>query len=240
MTAVDNFPKTLDTAYQTYLQDPTPEKLNIVVEHLKPAINYSISAMNAGSDALIKNKAKVFAANAVKKFDPQFGASLPTWVSGQLMQLKRFSREVNQPVKVPERIQLDAYTLFKGERDFIDQFDREPDLEELADHIKMPVKRIEKVRRAFRAMPSQGAMGDNNAQSEPDFATEAVDYIYKDSDKIDRKIIEMKTGYGGKYEAMQPKIIAIQLGLSPSQLTRRSAKLSLRIQEVERMLQDLQ
>lgn len=233
-------PNNLDSAYAAYLNDPSPDRLNDVVEHLSPVINYSLSSINANTDNLIKNKAKVFAADAVKKFNPTAGAALPTWVSGQLMQLKRFKREVNQPVKVPERVQLDAYTLSRAEKEFYDQHNREPDVEELADFSKIPRKRIEKIRRSFRAMPSQGAIGEGFTQSETDFGTEAMDYAYKDADKIDRKIIEMKTGYGGRYDPMPPNKIAALLGLTPSQLTRRSIKLSLRIQEIEKNLQDIQ
>lgn len=233
-------PNNLDLAYQSYLTDPTPDKLADVVEHLNPVINYSLSSINAANDNLIRNKARIFAADAVKKYDPAHGAALPTWVSGQLMQLKRFKREVNQPVKVPERVQLDAYTLSRAEQEFMDKFNREPDVEELADYAKMPRKRIEKIRRSFRAMPSQGAIGDGFTQYETDFGIEALDYAYKDADKIDRKIIEMKTGYGGRYEPMAPNKIAAMLGLTPSQLTRRSIKLSMRIQEIEKNLQDIQ
>ncbi len=233
-------PNSLDSAYAAYLTDPNPDRLNDVVTQLSPVINYNLSSINAGSNNLIKNKAKIFAAHAVKKFDPNSGASLQTWVSGQLMQLKRYNREVNQPVKVPERVQLDAYTISRAEKDFYDKHNREPDVEELADHAKMPRKRIEKVRRSFRAMPSQGAIGDGLTQTETDFGAEALDYTYKDADRVDRKIIEMKTGYGGRYEPMPPNKIAAMLGLTPSQLTRRSIKLSLKIQEIEKNLQDIQ
>ena len=230
----------LDSAYAVYLNDPTPDRLSDVVDHLSPVINYSLSAINEGSNALIKNKAKIFAAKAVKQFNPAAGAALPTWVSGQLMQLKRYKREVNQPVKVPDRVQLDAYTLSRAEKEFYDKHDREPDVEELSDYSKIPRKRIEKIRRSFRAMPSQGVIGEGFTQSETDFGTEALDYAYKDADKIDRKIIEMKLGYGGRYEPTQPNKISAILGLTPSQLTRRSIKLSLRIQEIEKNLQDIQ
>lgn len=230
----------LDSAYAAYLSDPTPDRLNDVVDNLSPVINYSLSSINAGADNLIKNKAKIFAADAIKKFNPNAGAALPTWVSGQLMQLKRFKREVNQPVKVPERVQLDAYTLSRAEQEFFDKHDREPDVEELSDYSKIPRKRIEKIRRSFRAMPSQGAIGEGLTQSETDFGAEALDYVYKDADRVDRKIIEMKTGYGGRYESMAPNKISAMLGLTPSQLTRRSIKLSLKIQEIEKNLQDIQ
>lgn len=233
-------PSEIDTVYQSYLQDPTPDNLSVVVDKLAPAIGYSLSTLNAHNDNLIKNKARIFAAQAVQKYNPAYGASLPTWVSGQLMQLRRFKRSVGQPVKVPERVQQDAYTLSRAEKEFFDEHDREPDMEELADKAHMSIKKIGKLRRSFRAMPSQTAIGEGQMQTEADFTTEALDYIYKDADKLDRKIIEMKTGYGGRYEPMEPNKIAAILGLTPSQLTRRSAKLSLNIQNVEKILQDIQ
>ena len=94
-------------------------------------------------------------------------------------ELKRFKREVNQPVRVPDRIQLDAFTLDRAEKDFVDKFNREPDVEELSDHSKMPVTRITKVRRTFRQMPSQEAIGEGQSQSYTDFGNEALEYIYK-------------------------------------------------------------
>lgn len=230
----------IDSAYNIYLSDPTPDKLYNVVETLNPIINYSLSTINASSDNLVRNKAKLFAAEAIKKYNPAAGAGLHTWVSNQLMQLKRFNRDIKQPVKVPERTQLDAYSLSRAEQEFIDLYDREPDIEELADYAKMSRKRIEKIRRTFRAMPTQGALGDGATQTETDYGTEALDYIYTDADKIDRKIIEMKTGYGGRYEPMPPNKIAAMLGLTPSQLTRRSIKLSLRLQEIEKNLKSIQ
>ena len=239
-TAITKKTDNLDAAYQAYKTDPTPDKLSSVVEHLSPVINYNLSALNAHNDNLIKSKARLFAADAVSKYDPTQGTALPTWVSGQLMQLRRFKRQVNQPVKVPERVQLDAWTIAKGEQDFADKFDREPDVDELADHIKMPVKRISKVRMAFRTMPSQAAIGEGHRQFESDYGSEALDYVYRDEDNRDRTRIEMKLGYGGKNDPMEPKLIALQLGLTPSQLTRRSAKLSYNIQNVERALQEVQ
>lgn len=230
----------LDSLYESYKLDPSQDNLRAVVDMLQPTINYSVNSINSGTDALIKNKAKILAAEAVRKYDPQFGAALPTWVSGQLMQLRRFKRSVGQPVQVPERIQLDAYALHRAEQSFIDKHDREPDLHELADAANMPVRRIQKVRNSFRATPSEAGLGDTTAGIATDFSDEAVDYVYRDADRIDRKIIEMKTGYGGKYPHMEPKHIAIRLGLSPSQLTRRSTKLTLRIQDIERDLQDVQ
>jgi len=222
--------------YDSWVVDPTPDNLHAVVDQLKPTIDHSLRSINAVDDKLMRTKARTLAAKAIQAYDPNAGAQLTTWTSHQLMPLRRIRRDVQQPIKVPERTQLDAMTLNIAEMEFLEKYNREPDLEELADHSKIPIKRIEKIRKQYRRMPAQEALGDSIVQTETDFTGEALDYIYRDADNIDRKIIEMKTGYGGKYDPMEPKDIARILKLTPSQLSRRSAKLSLKIQEIEEAL----
>jgi hypothetical protein len=65
-----------------------------------------------------------------------------------------------------------------------------------------------------------------------------MDYIYDESDKVDRQIMEMKTGYGGKYEPMAPVDIARSLKLPPSQLSRRSARMAYKLQKYEQALEN--
>lgn len=223
----------IDKRYETWKIDPTPGNLRNVVDGLQPAIDYSLRSINAGDDRLMRSRARALTAKAVQSYDPSYGAALPTWTSQQLMPLRRIRREVQQPVKVPERTQLDAMSLMRAENEFMEKFNREPDVEELADWSKIPRKRIEKIRRQYRRMPSQEALGDSIVQTETDYTGEALDYIYRDADQIDRQIIEMKTGYGGKYDPAEPKDIALKLKLTPSQLSRRSARLAMQIQEVE-------
>lgn len=231
----------INALYNTYSSAPGPATLTPLVNALEPSINYAVTSIGAANDNLIKHKARIIAGQAIEKYRPDAGANLPTWVSSQLMQLRRFRRETQMPIKVPERTQLDAYSILNKERDFIDEHDREPDVEELADYSGIPVKRIEKVRRSFRKMPSEGAIeaAGGLTQHNTDYANEALGYVYKDADRVDRAIVEMKTGYGGKYDPMQPKDIAIKLGLTPSQLTRRSTKLFLKMQKYESALANI-
>lgn len=221
-----------------YHAEPTPEKLNAVVGALKPTIDYALSSINAGDDPFLRAKAKLITAKAVQAFNPEAGAGLPTWVSGQLMQLRRIRRQTQSPVRVPEGIQLDAVTLMRAEHDFMDKHDREPDLHELADFSKLPVRRIHQIRSTFRKMPSQAAAGGASQQVEPDYSTEAMDYVYRDADYLDRKIMELKTGYGGN-DPLSPKLVAQKLKLTPTQLSRRSAKLAWKVQQIDKSLQEV-
>jgi len=229
----------LHTLHRSYLDAPTAENLHAVVHALKPVTDYALSSLRAGDDPVLRSKARVLTAKAVQSYDPSYGASLSTWTSNQMMPLRRMRRQAQAVAKVPDRIQLDAYTLMKAEKNFIDQHDRDPDVGELSDYAKMPVRRITKVRQSFRKMPSQAAMGDGVSEEAVDHSAEALDYIYHDADGVDRQILERKLGYGGKYEAQQPRDIGVALGLTPSQLSRRSAGLALRLQAIRANLEAL-
>lgn len=217
--------------------------MDSVLKVLRPTIDYAVSSVNGASDPLIKNKARILAAKAIQSYNPASGAQLHTWVSQQLLPLRRFRRQTQMAIDVPERIQLEAYTLSAREKEFTDKYDREPDMEELADYANIPIKRIQKIRSVFKKAPSEAELAASAESPDftlnndtTDYAREALDYVYGDSDYIDRKILELKTGFNG-LDPIAPKDIAIKLSLSPAQLSRRSARLAFRIQEIENQLQ---
>lgn len=226
-----------DTLYQEWAKAPDTSTLNRVVDSLSPVMNYALSSIGAHDDPVLKTRAKVFTAQAVKKYDPTSGASLATWTSSQLQQLRRAKRETQSVMSVPDRSQIDALKLSQAEQAFIDEHDREPDVLELADYARIPVKRIEKIRKTVRAVPSESAMAGGGPVYETPFDEEALSYVHNDSDHIDRKIIEFKTGYGGS-PLLEAKELAKKLKLTPSQLSRRSARIALRVNELEEALKE--
>jgi DNA-directed RNA polymerase specialized sigma subunit len=229
-------------AYELYKKDPSHDNLYKVVDSLSPAVNGALRSMGGDEDPAMQVKAKVLAAKAIKSYDPKYGASLATWVSQQMQPLRRYRRTQLNPVRVPEGIQLDALHIMQKENEFIEQNNREPDVEELADYSKLPVARIQKVRKSYKPVATQVAYGENLTSSnieQTDYSDEALHYVYQQADKTDRDIIEMKTGYGGKYQPMVPKQIAQVLNLTPVQLARRSARLAMRVNEARENLTDI-
>lgn len=237
-------PKKIDTAalWEDWRNEPSPPKLRSVVDALKPSIDVALYGVGGNNDPYLQSKARTLAAAAVKSYDPASGARLDTWTMQHLQRLSRLKRQSATPVRLPERIQLDNYALEQASKRFLDEHDREPDLRELADASKLPVKRIEHVRKTIRAMPSEALYTAADApivtQSEPDFTSEAVDIVYDDLDSVDRLILEMKTGYGGR-DILPPAEVARRLKLTPSQLSRRAQRLSYLIQKAEADLVDL-
>lgn len=208
------------------------------VHALEPRINYHLNRYGLGTDPLAKVQAKTYAAQALQTYDPASGASFPTWLDRNMQQLTRFKRSRATAIHVPERIQLDAYKIERARVELEEKLGREPELGEIADASLLSVKRINQVAKSFRKMPAEGVFEDAlEGQYTTDWGSEALDMIYDEADKKDRQIIEMKTGYGGKHKPMEPKEIALRLGMSPVDLTRRSARITAKLDEIVEQLQ---
>jgi len=225
----------IDEAYQTYKLEPTPQNLNTVVNGLNSSISYALSNYNALGDPVIKAKAKVIAAKAIQTYDPSYGANLETHVSNQLQQLNRVVRKERSPLQLSERHQLDAYALDKAEKEYMDEFGKEPDVATLADKIGLSPKRIAKIRSNTFAAGTEliAPTGEDIAAGAEgtDHTDEAIEMVYQDSDYKDRKIMEYKLGYGGKPQIDDMQELANKLKIHPSQISRRSAKLMIKINE---------
>lgn len=236
-SAIPAAPNAVDDAYKDYRQHPGKPSLNRVVKALEPTLDKFVSGMDSYNDPLIKAQGRLLTAQAVQSYDPEKGASLPTYVRHQLQPLRRFKRQMGGPVRVADRAQIDAWHLGQAEKRYYDETGREPDTAELADSLGWPIKKIEKIRRATRTVPTEGAVGDLFSGVELDFSGEAMDYVYADADHVDRMILEHSTGYGGA-----PLLSRIELGkkinLSPGQVSKRAKKLALDIAEIERALHD--
>lgn len=229
--------------YEVWRQDPSQSNLYTVTKSLKPTIDSVLAGMQGTGNPHLAAKARVVAAKAIKSYDPEAGTTLPTWVSQQLRQLARESRKSNNVISIPEGVQLDGYAIYRAEAEFMDKYDREPTVAELADASHLSVKRIEEVRKQMRPVANEGAFeaeGNNGIQGgQNDYSKDALDYVYNDSDLLDRKILEYAVGYGGT-EMKENKDIMERLNLTPVQFTRRKARLSMRINEIIKNLEEIQ
>lgn len=215
----------------------TPEALAEEVERLKPRLAYHLHRYGLGSDPLAMGEAKLLAAKALQSYDPNAGTQFNTWLDRGMQPLSRFRRLRSTAVAVPEKIQMDAYRLHRATIDFEEEHGREPELDELADAAGLTLKRLDRIQKSFRKMTGEAAFeGNLPSEQDTDFMSEALEAVWDESDKRDRKILEHRTGFGGK-EVIQPKLLAAQLGISPVELSRRSARLGAKLDEILELLE---
>lgn len=222
----------MGAVYDRWRMDPSPTNLAAVVKALEPTVSYKVSSMGLSDNPQMKHQARLFAIDAIKKYNPGSGASLQTWTQSQLQSMNRFRRENTGPLRVPDRTALDAWAIEKARRELEDELGFDPDVKQLADRSKLSVKRIALVNKATRPIASDSQMYDTGMEMS-DFLGEALEYVYDESDPIDRKIIEMSTGYGGRQPVAKNQIAA-SLGMSGSQITRRTERIARKLQDMER------
>lgn len=235
------------SAYDRYRITGSSDDLYAVTQELKPTIGSVLSSFGGAGNPQLESRARVLAAKAVKTYDPSRGASLPTWVSNQLRQMVRDVRKANSPIHVPDGVKLDAYSIYRAEEEFKDEHGREPTMDELADKCRLSIRRIQNVRRKMRPVSSGSAEDASTGEVtdvsvntfETDYSKDALDYVYSDCDRIDKKILEYTTGYNG-FEPKGTKEIMKELNLTPVQLTRRKARLSYRMRDIIADLEGLQ
>lgn len=228
-------PNGVEDHYKQWWLDRSPDNLNKVVRSLDATISYKLATMGVANNPQMRHQARLYVADAVQKFDPASGANLRTWSQNQLQSMHRFKRENQGPVKIPDRAAIDAWTIEKAGREFLDTHGYEPDTKQLADQSKLSVKRLAAVRKTTRPVAASAQMYDDG--SEPvDYLGESLEYVYDSADSVDRKIIDHTTGYGGA-KVLQKNEIATLLGISPSQVTRRSDRIGQQIQEMETDIQ---
>lgn len=235
--------KLKDNPYDRWKADPTQKNLYECTKSLQPTVDSVLASMGATGNPQLTAKARVITGNAIKSYKPEAGASLKTWVTQQLRQLGREARKSNDITGVGDKMQLDAYAIHRAETELEDELGQEPTVQEIADKAHMSVKRIEAVRKRMRPVTTEGAWeeGANTGigGGDTDFSQDALDYVYNDSDRIDQKLLEYTTGYGGN-APLENAEIKQKLGLNDVQLTRRKQRLSMRIKKIIEDLEAVQ
>jgi len=218
--------------YDTWKQSGDPAHLKTVVDKLDPVIQGTLKASNIQSP-IVKDRAKMVAARAIKSFDPTRGAQLHTHVSNQLKRLVSEAPRIQEPFVPSERFRKESNDIRNAMNGFTDRMGRDPTDEELADITYIPLKKVIKIRTASRARVPISAVEEANedneqghdivgsTRSKADDWAEAVYYGLGDLDKL---IFMHRSGYRGA-DKLSNEGIAEKLHLSPQAVSARSRKI---------------
>lgn len=220
------------TPYDTWKQTGTAEALGSVVKSLRPIIDGRMAGMGAAREPLLASHAQLITADAVRTWDPSKGAALPTWVNTQLGQLNRVRRN-SGVIHIPERQQMDALRVYQAEAEIRDETGEDPTTEQLADRAHISTRRLSEIRARTRPVIGEGSIGQNAVEGKPvEFSDEALDLVYGDVDKLDKLVLEHRTGYRGA-KLLNTADLMSRTGLDQFQLARRVMKLNLKVHKMQ-------
>ena len=193
---------------------------------LAPIIHSAITSYGGGYSGL-KVPAYKLAFDAVATFDPNKGADVKTHVYNNLKRLNRISSDRSNIVHIPEGMSRDYSLIGKAINNFVDEYGREPNDDELADLTKLSKKRINHILNRNTVISGSASVTDEGADKVYDKGISMdtyIDYLYASSDDIDKKIIELSSGKGGS-KIVQNAEIARRVGLTPAAVSLRMNKL---------------
>lgn len=230
----------IEDAYKSWQQKQDPDSMGAVIRELSPIIDSEVFRYN-GPKSLLRNKARLLAADAVKTYKPESGAKLSSWVVTQMQPLTRYGRTLSRPVHTSELAHRQGAEIENTRKLLSEDLGSEPTDTQLADATGLSVLRIQKVRTMNPAYFTEGALAGASETGEPtavavehrgpdpvlETATQAV---YAGLNPRDQAVFDLKTGRDGK-PALDNKAIARRLGVSEGLISQRSLLISNLIRE---------
>lgn len=235
----------LDDAWTQWHDNQNPMTLGEVLRSAEPLIKAAVTSYGgANPSPTLYSTAKIIVADAIKKFDPNKGIQLNTYLFNALKGLTRTSIKESTPVSIPERIIYDNNKMDIAGKEFQELYDREPTIEELADATGLSTARIEYVRKYMSGTMYEGGMQGEEGQTmspgtnKQSIEDQALELVYFDLDVIDKLIFDYKMGMHGQ-KAISVTEIARKLKMSPSSVSQRAAKISKIVMETQQMLLEI-
>jgi hypothetical protein len=106
--------------------------------------------------AAFKAELQTQAIKAFKNYDPNRGAALNTHVESRLPKAKRYNNRYQNVMYIPEGMSSQIGKINKAKESLNEELGREPTINEIADHMGMPPKRLKNIIEAQKSTVPMG------------------------------------------------------------------------------------
>ena len=222
-------------AWEQWKKQPTKQNLYTAVSMLEKDIdgfaNSFASSVNKGT---VKSKAKLYAIEAVKTYDPSMGATLKTHFYNHIRPLAREAKGLTESMALSKHHETNANKYINFVRDFNGEYGREPDDTEISDALKLSPSQLKKMTSIVKYELPESSMDSFNFENKNQEHNSRVDmwteYVYHDLAPEGKKIMDMKLGRNG-HPIMGNIDIAKVLKISPQAVNRQTESIAKKIME---------
>lgn len=200
--------------------------LETLLRQMDPLIRQQVGRWSSIAPTfLLENEAKRLALKAFNDYDPNHvpPTALASHVTNHLMKLSRTAYARQSILTVPEAKRLNFNSINRERIRLEDQLGRPATLEELSDHVRLPVSRIQSLSSevAKREFMESGE-GPSFVQHLDD--PEVMHLAWHDMTATQKQIFEHRTGYGGG-KVLKGQAIMKATGLTQGQLSHQLGKI---------------
>lgn len=218
--------------FVTWKRNPNPTNAQSFLTSVEPVLNKALKSYARGSalSPTLKNRAEQIALNASRNYDP-LQSKLQTYLMYHLQGLQRATAQEERIISAPEQVLLDQKHVYDASNKLRDELGRDPSDMELADHMSIPIKRIQYIRQMRNPVAESvfsGRVGEDESfapavrQTNNDAPWQ--EFVYHDLSPVEQLIMEHTLAMHGK-PMLDGQALARRVGVSPGRISQIKAKI---------------
>jgi DNA-directed RNA polymerase specialized sigma subunit len=221
----------IDQTFEAYKSSPSPDTAEPFLDAMAPDIEKAVKNYGNNNDDYY-TQAQLIALQQADSYDPDKGASIRTHVNNGLHKLTQVRQERTSALHIPDNVHREKARIKEAGDAFKAEFDREPNLSELADATGLSIGQLDRINKYDATAPESMFESDKgDAMTERRSVNDMwMDYVYFELDPIDKKIFEWATGYHGVTKIPKSEM-ATKLKISAPAVSKRVNKIVAKIEE---------
>lgn len=221
--------------YTQWAKTKSKQDMSALLKALNPLIQKEVNrASGSLPKAVLEAEAKKWAIEAIKKFNPNSGTQLSTYVTHYLAKVRRLNYEHQNMVRIPESRHLE-YAGFKNALDTLkEQLSRDPTDTELAHHLNWKPYQVKKFKGMLYEDHFESGSERPSEATKFDFQKTKFDYIHGLLDDHEKIIMKSLMDTSGKKTSSAE--LAKQLGVNQNRLSYLKTKMKKKIHAAQREL----
>ena len=218
------------TLYKQWKKHPTNENASLLVNQLLPLVKQDVYRYSSNIPyAIVEARAKILILQAAQNYDPKYNVALGTFVKSYMVKLNQFSDEWRSPIKIPAH-RAAKYDTFKTSFEQLSNvLNREPNVSELADHLKWSQAEVTRFTKEIRKEFTDDRPFMSNYEPRKSVEEDMIEFVYHDLSPTEKILFEFTTGYGGKPIIKNPEIM-VKLKWDQNKLSYEKKKLADKIE----------
>ena len=230
----------VDLWRQWKASNENPEKLQPLLNSLNPVITAQVNrhAPPRMYRPAIEAEARALTVKALKKYDPSRGEQITTHVTTNLRGLNRFVKKHQNFTRIVEAQAHKIGEMQRTQDSLTEEFGRPPTSLEIADRMKISVKKVDRLKLEMRpdifALPTGEDGGDFNPFTEVSpVHREIIEMLPYELTTEEQQVFSHLFGLNGKKQTASTGEIARALGWSDSKVSQVKNKIATKYRSYE-------